>query len=173
MSSSSTDPRAPGAPEPAPLLEVGRIEKPHGVRGDVIVRLTTNRTERVAPGTVLSTPRSGALTVVASRPHQDRHLVTFAEIRGREAAEAARGTVLLAPAIEDPDELWVHELIGATVVDAQGIERGRVVDVLANPASDLLELDSGALVPVRFITSVEARVRVEVDVPDGLFELLD
>ena len=172
MSSSSTDRPPSGAPEPAPLLEIGRIEKPHGVRGDVIVRLTTNRTERVAPGTVLQT-RAGTLTVVASRPHQDRHLVTFAEIRGREAADAARGTILSAEAIEDPDELWVHELIGAEVFDAAGVARGRVVDVLANPASDLLELASGALVPVRFVTHVDPRVRIDVDVPDGLFELLD
>jgi hypothetical protein len=44
------------------LLEVGRITKTHGVRGDVLVLLTTERTERVAPGTVLHTDR-GELTV--------------------------------------------------------------------------------------------------------------
>lgn len=165
MSSSSTD--------PARLLEVGRIEKPHGVRGDVIVRLTTNRTERVAPGSVLHTTGGATRTVVSSRPHQDRHLVTFAEISSREAADAARGEALFAPPIEDPDELWVHDLIGAEVHDAAGVARGRVVDVVANPASDLLQLASGALVPVRFITHVEPGVRIEVDVPDGLFELTD
>jgi 16S rRNA processing protein RimM len=59
------------------------------------------------------------------------------------------------------------------VHDAAGVARGRVVDVVANPASDLLQLASGALVPVRFITHVEPGVRIEVDVPDGLFELTD
>ena len=82
MSSSSTDPVAPSSTtdpaSPGPdLLEVGRIEKPHGVRGDVIVRLTTNRVERLAPGTVLRTP-TGTIEVLASKPHHDRFLVTIA-----------------------------------------------------------------------------------------------
>ena len=42
--------------------------------------------------------------------------------------------------------------------------------VEANPASDLLVLDSGALVPLTFVTSVDPNVRVDVDVPEGLFE---
>ena len=42
--------------------------------------------------------------------------------------------------------------------------------VEANPASDLLVLDSGALVPLTFVTNVEANVRIDVDVPEGLFE---
>ena len=45
----------------------------------------------------------------------------------------------------------MHELVGARVVDAGGVDRGLVVTVVANPASDLLELDSGALVPLRFV----------------------
>ncbi len=152
------------------LLEVGRIEKPHGVRGDVIVRLTTNRAERVAPGTSLHT-RNGMLAVVGSRPHQDRFIVTFAGVVGREGADALRGCALFAEPIDDPDELWVHELIGAEVFDAEGVARGRVTDVLANPASDLLVLVGGALVPVQFVTRVDPGRRIDVDVPDGLFEL--
>jgi len=175
MSSSSTDPAAPspstGSPPPAGgLLEVGRIDKPHGVRGDVIVRLTTNRVERLAPGMVLRT-RTGTLEVVASRPHQDRFLVTFAGVHGREGADAVRGVALFAAPLDDPDELWVHELIGAEVIDAGGVARGRVVEVVANPACDLLALESGALVPVRFVTEVVPGERIVVNVPDGLFEL--
>jgi 16S rRNA processing protein RimM len=45
------------------LLEVGRITKPHGIRGEVVVALTTDRTERVAPGAVLQTTTRGPLTV--------------------------------------------------------------------------------------------------------------
>jgi 16S rRNA processing protein RimM len=165
MSSSSTDPASA-----RPLLEIGRIEKPHGVRGEVIVRLTTNRAERLAPGSVLTTS-AGPLEVVSSRPHQDRWCVAFAGLRDREDADAHRGRVLLAEALEDPDELWVHELVGAQVVDQHGTDRGRVVEVLANPASDLLELDGGALVPVRFVVGVTPGERVDVDVPDGLFDL--
>jgi 16S rRNA processing protein RimM len=45
-----------------------------------------------------------------------------------------------------------------------------VVGVEANPASDLLVLDSGALIPLTFVTTVDANVRIDVDVPEGLFE---
>jgi 16S rRNA processing protein RimM len=152
------------------MLEVGRITRPHGVRGEVNVLLTTNRTERVAKGAVLHTA-DGPLTVRSSRPHKSGYIVTFAECSDRERAEALRDTVLLGEPIEDPDELWIHELIDAVVIDGGGVERGRVVQVLDNPASDILELDTGALVPVRFVTSVDPGVRIDVDAPEGLFTL--
>jgi 16S rRNA processing protein RimM len=66
-------------------------------------------------------------------------------------------------------ELYVHELIGCTVVDQGGTARGTVTSVEANPASDLLVLDSGALVPARFVTECRDRT-VRVEVPEGLFE---
>jgi 16S rRNA processing protein RimM len=46
------------------------------------------------------------------------------------------------------------------------------VAVVANPAADLLELDTGALVPSNFVTSIEGD-SVLVDTPDGLFDLDD
>jgi len=149
------------------VLEVGRITKPHGIRGEVIVELVTDRTERLAPGTTLETSR-GPLVVTASSPHQTRWIVRFAGVDDREGAEALRGTVLSAEPLDDPDALWVHELIGATVVDGSGAEHGRVVSVVANPASDLLELDGGDLVPLRFVVDHRPG-RITVDVPDGLW----
>ena len=148
------------------MLEVGRIVKPHGLKGDVIVVLTTNRTERLDPG---STFNDGTLTVARAAPHQQRWIVTFDGVNSLEDAEKLRDTVLLAPPLEDADALWVHELIGATVVDNTGRARGVVESVQANPASDLLVLDNGALVPLRFV--VEQRDgTVVVDAPEGLFE---
>ena len=152
------------------MLEVGRITRPHGVRGDVFVLLTSNRTERVERGSVLHTA-AGSLTVGASRPHKTGFIVTFEECTDRDRAEVLRDTVVSADAIDDPDEVWVHDLIGAVVVDDRGVERGTVTRVVENPASDLLELDTGALVPVRFVTMVDAGVRIDVDVPPGLFSL--
>lgn len=152
------------------MLEVGRITRPHGLRGEVGVLLVSNRPERVAPGAVLHTPEQ-TLTVRAARPHKSGFIVAFEECRDRDDAEALRDTVLSAESIDDPEELWVHELVGAVVVDQSGVERGTVGRVVANPASDLLELDSGALVPVRFVTSLRPGVRVDVEVPDGLFDL--
>lgn len=154
------------------LLEVGRVAKPHGIRGQVIVELVSNRSERMAQGTILETS-SGALEVRHASPAGgagSRWIVAFAGIGDREAAEALRGRVLSAEALVDPDALWIHDLVGAEVVDVAGAGHGSVLSVQANPASDLLVLDSGALVPLRFV--VEHRPgRVTVDVPDGLFEL--
>ncbi len=153
-------------------LEVGRITKAHGLRGEVVVFLTTDRSERVAPGSVLDTER-GALTVGSSRPHQDRWVVTFEGVADRDAAEALRGLLLFAEPIEDPDVLWVHELIGCTVRTPDGVERGAIESVIDNPAADLLVLDTGALVPVVFVVDGPRDGVVEVDTPEGLFELTE
>ena len=151
------------------LLEVGRIVKPHGIRGEVIVDLITNRHERVAPGSVLATP-SGCLEVERSSPHQGRWIVAFVGLNDRNRAEAMRGTPLSAEPIDDQEgTLWVHELIGAEVVDVSGRAHGRVEAVEANPASDLLVLEDGRLVPLTFVVESSAG-RVVVDVPAGLLE---
>ena len=152
------------------LLEVGRITKAHGLLGDVLVQLTTERTERLDRGSVLHTDR-GALTVVRSSPHQDRWIVHFDGIDVREEADAWRGVVLRAEAVDDDDDdLWVHELIGAAVALVDGTSVGTVTEVQANPASDLLVLDTGALVPVVFITQ-HSEGSVTIDPPEGLFDL--
>ena len=133
--------------------------------------LTTERTERVAPGTVLHTDR-GDLTVVRSSPHQDRWIVHFEGIDVREVADGWRGVVLRAEAVDDDadDAMWVHELVGSSVVLLDGTVVGTVQEVEANPAADLLVLDSGALVPVVFITD-RAGGTLTIDPPDGLFDL--
>lgn len=165
---------AGGSPSPddrPALLGVGRIVKPHGLRGDVIVSLSTNRAERAAVGSVLTAEDGRTFEVVRSSPHRGRYIVTFDGVDGIDAAEALRDTPLLAPPIEDPDALWVHDLIGSAVEDTSGVDLGRVTAVYANPASDLLVLDGGALVPLRFVVRTEPGVKVVVDVPDGLFDL--
>jgi 16S rRNA processing protein RimM len=149
-------------------LEVGRIVKAHGLRGQVLVDLWSDRTERLDPGSELASAR-GPLVVAASA-HQDRFIVTFEGVTTREAADRLHGVVLSAPPIDDDAVIWIDQLFGAEVVDANGVARGVVVEVEANPASDLLVLDSGALVPLTFVTSVEANRRVVVEAPEGLFE---
>jgi 16S rRNA processing protein RimM len=140
------------------------------VRGDVVVLLVTDRTERLAIGSVLDSDR-GPLEVISAKPHHDRWIVRFAQIGDREAAESARGLVLRAD-IGDVDggEMWVHDVIGATVVTADGTRVGECVSIEANPAADLLVLDSGALVPATFVVAHEAG-RVTIDPPEGLLDL--
>ncbi len=156
------------APETSPLLEVGRVVKPHGLRGEVNVKLITDRSERLAPGTVLHTEHR-TLVVESSRPFQAGFLVVFTGIGDRDGAEALRGVTLSAPPLDDPETLWIHELIGAEVVDVDGGTHGRVVAVEANPASDLLVLASGALVPLVFVVD-RSPAQVVIDPPAGLLD---
>ncbi len=132
------------------------------------MELVTNRTERVAPGSALRA-HGRLLEIESSRPFHDRWLVFFRGVGSREEAELLRDAPLSAPALEDPEAFWVHELIGSEVRDAAGHALGTVKAVLANPASDLLELDGGGLVPVRFVTRREPG-QVVVDLPSGLLD---
>ena len=138
------------------------------------MQLVTNRLERLAVGSSLVLRRPGAVadeTVVveAARPHGGRHLVRFAGVADIDAAEALRNGVLLAEPLVDDGALFVHELIGAEVVDTSGDFLGRVEAVEANPASDLLVLDGGRLVPLRFVTERGPRW-LRVEAPPGLLD---
>ena len=108
------------------------------------------------------------LVVRTSRPHQKNWVVGFDGVDSREAADELRGTTLFAEALaadaDDEDALWVHELIGARVVDADGVDRGCIEAVQENPASDVLVLDSGALVPLTFAVGWDVRgERLRID----------
>lgn len=166
---------------PRPLLEVGRVSKAHGVRGEVVVELLSERFERVEPGARL-VAGDRELVVAASRPTGSPgggrgraavFLVRFEGVEDRGAAEALRGRRLEAERVEgdedDDGATWVHNLIGARVVEVDGTDRGVVAAVEANPAADLLVLESGALVPMNFVVAVDDG-RISVDVPLGLFD---
>ena len=160
---------------PDGLLQVGKVGRAHGVRGDVFLDLTTDRAERADVGARLQI-RGQWYTVEQSHRASNRVRVHLGGIDDRNAAEALTGAVIHAEPIDDPDALWIHQLIGAEVIDAEGATRGRCVSVIDNPAADLLELDSGVLVPANFVTGVDAAtspVTVTIDPPEGLFELYE
>ena len=152
-------------------LEVGRVGRAHGLRGEVHVVAVTNRPERFARGSQLYVGER-ELVVESARPSGSGWVVQFAGIGDRNAAEALRGLTVQgdAPGAAPEGELWVHEVIGAEVRDRGGAAIGRVRAVEANPAHDLLVLDSGALVPMVFVVDHEPGV-VVVDLPDGLLDL--
>jgi len=81
-------------------LVVGRIVRPHGVRGEVVVDVRTDSPdERYAAGTVFETEpaAAGPLTVSEFRPHQGRLLITFEGIADRGIAETLRGAMSSNP----------------------------------------------------------------------------
>lgn len=171
MGNGRLDPLASDSSRPDGLLSVGRIGRPHGVHGEVFVDLSTDVVERVAAGGELWAGGRW-LRIESSRPSGSRFLVRFEGVVGREQAGALTLTELFAAPIDDADQMWVHELIGSQVRDVDGVERGRCVSVIANPAADLLELDSGALVPMTFVVETAAG-SITVDPPEGLFELFE
>lgn len=136
-------------------ITVGVIVRAHGVRGEVVVDLRTDEPERrFAPGEVLHPDASdrdqgsGTFTVLQTREHQGRMLVSFAEIGDRNAADAARGVRLVArvPADERPtgdEEYYDRQLIGLSVRTEDSAEPvGRVISVLHLPAQDVLEIST-------------------------------
>ena len=169
------------AAEGGSMLEVGRIVRAHGIRGEVVVEAVTNRPERFVPGSELCS-QDGRFVVrtaspqggpdAAGRPTRARWIVGFEEVSTRNDAERLRGTLLFGEPLGEAgdDEVWVHELVGAEVVDTGGQVLGRVAAVEANPASDLLVLEAGGLVPMVFVVEAAAG-RVVVDPPAGLLEL--
>ncbi len=118
-------------------LVVGRIARPHGVRGEVSVAVHTDEPERrFAVGSVLATDpaEAGPLTVATVRWHTGRLLIGFDGITDRDQAEGLRGVWLTldsaqAESSDDPDEFHDHELIGLAVVTVSGEPVGRVTDV--------------------------------------------
>jgi len=151
-------------------LEIGRIGRPHGLRGDVMVTLTTNLEARVAVGTTWWVG-DREMTVESARPHQGRHIVHLSGLDDRDAAASLTGARVFAPRLDDAPagEVWVHEVIGASVIDRAGRDHGRVVAVEANPAHDLLVLEGGGLVPMVFVVEHEGD-RVVIDPPEGLLD---
>ena len=143
----------------AELVEVGRVGRPHGLDGSFFVEGASERTGVFEVGATLYAGRLPA-TVVASRHGSggrqvirlDRHVE-----RGAELA-VARATL---PALDDEDEFYVFQLVGLTVEQEDGRLLGQVRQILEYPANDVLELDSGASLPL-----VEACVR-QIDLAGG------
>ena len=130
-------------------LVVGRITRPHGVRGEVSVEVRTDEPDRrFAVGSVLPTDpaEAGPLTVASARWHTGRLLVGFAGITDRNQAEELRGIWLTLDSAQaepsaDPDEFHDHELIGLAVVTVSGQPVGWVTDV-RHFGQDLLVIEA-------------------------------
>ena len=167
-------------------LVVGRVLRPHGVRGEVVVEVRTDSpAERFVVGSVLDTDpaAAGPLTITEVRPHQGRLLVTFDTFADRDVADALRGVLLLVDSSvvkepDDPDEFNDHQLVGLRAETADGVVLGEVVRIDHAPASDLLVLSlvDGRTGLVPFVRAIVPTVdiaggRVVLTPPEGLFDL--
>ena len=168
-------------------LVVGRIGRPHGIRGDLTVQVHTDEPDsRFAAGAVLATEPAtrGPLTVSESRWHSGRLLVRFDGYTDRTSAEDLRGTLLVMDSAEvgpagDPDEFHDYELIGLNVATVAGEPVGVVADVL-HQGQDLLVIRpdrpgaDDVLVPfvAALVPDVDVKAgRLVIDPPPGLLDL--
>jgi 16S rRNA processing protein RimM len=163
---------------------VGRVGRPHGIRGEVVVGVRTDEPDlRFAVGATLGSgpapdgdAPSGQLRVASARWHSGQLLVAFAGITDRTAAGELTGTWLSVdcsqlPATPDPDEFRDHELIGLSVRTPAGENVGVVTDVL-HYGQDLLVIrrpgDEGAEDGGETLVPFVAAIVPEVDVAAGL-----
>jgi 16S rRNA processing protein RimM len=139
------------------LVRVGRVGKPHGLDGSFFVEHGSEDEERFAVGATLHVDGEPA-KVVGSKRSRGRAVI-------RLDREAARGAELAVPKSElpPPEEGTYYEfqLVGLEAEEEGGRALGRVTAVQPGLANDVLELDSGLLLPL-----VEACVR-QVDLVGG------
>lgn len=166
------------------MVLVGRIARPHGIRGDVIVDGDTDfPDERFAAGGRVFVERSGTvlpLTIAAFRMHGGRPIVRFETIESMNDAETLRGLEMRVPESELgalPENVWYHhQLLGSRVRTKDGRDVGTVVGIQGPTDRSILVIDGpegNALVPLvaEFCTVDVAGKVVEIDPPDGLLEV--
>lgn len=165
-------------------LQVGRIGRAHGIRGEVtITPFTDDPSARFAVGTVLQTDslKWPSLVVAGTRQSGPVQVVGFQDVADRNTAELLRGILLLVdaeslPEPEDDDEFYDHQLVGLSVRSRSGEVLGEVVDVMHPPAAPVLVVTrvdgSEELVPFVKVIVPEvdlAAGTLVVDPPDGMF----
>jgi 16S rRNA processing protein RimM len=165
-------------------IVVGRIVKPHGIQGEVVVEVLSDAPDRFVPRARFDAGDPDgdrtALTVRKVRLDRGRLLVTFAKVASRDAAAALRGKLLSIAGTEaapPPDgTYYTWQVEGLEAVDEEGRSLGRLVHVVERAGNDIWVIDTGhgeAMVPAvdEFIRSVDLEAgRVVIHVIPGLFD---
>ncbi|MEO5781274.1 MAG: ribosome maturation factor RimM [Arthrobacter oryzae] len=165
-------------------LQVARIGKPHGIRGEVTVQVLTDAPgDRFVPGTefIVEPATAGPLTVLSARWNKDILLLAFEELETRNEAETVRGAKLFIETEEideDDDEGWYeHELEGLDVRVGDAVV-GKVTGLRTLPVQDLLVVTTtdGTEILIPFVEQIVPEVNVGekfilVTPPPGLFEV--
>ena len=164
-------------------LQVARIGKPHGIRGEVTVQVLTDAPQdRFVPGAVFEVEHPGvkALTVEGARWNKEILLLAFEEILDRNVAETMRGAKLFIETeeVDDDEEGWYeHELVDLEARVADTVV-GKVSALRTNTAQDLLiiKANDGEEIYVPFVEDIVPEVNVAggyilLTPPDGLFDV--
>lgn len=174
-------------PQDIKYLIIGEILRPHGVKGELRLRIMTDYPERLVSkevktvylGTRVSDRRAQEHTVKSARFHKDYLLVTLKGISNRNDADPLRGLYVMvtlddAVPLED-DEYYVHEIIGLRVVTEGGRELGNIHSVVETGANDVYDVRGGEfgklLLPAHDETIIEIDFDTEtvtMSLPEGL-----
>ncbi len=170
---------APARPAPSDPAVVGRVVRPHGLAGEVVIVAADSGSVQFEPGTRLWLAGSWR-EVAESRVHGSRWVVRLGGVGDRDAAEALRGEEIAVAAADLPElaggRYYVHDLIGCRVEDPAGADLGEIVGVVGGP-QDWLEIEQDGerslvpmVEPLLKEVDIEAR-RVVIDPPPGLAEV--
>lgn len=129
---------------PPAYVTVGRILRPHGIRGELRMAPDTDFPERLAglgEAVLLKDGRSTAVRVEHIRPHGREALIKLAGVDSIEQAETWRGAEVAVPRAATPvlpaGRHYVFEIIGLRVQTDAGEELGRVTEVLRTGSNDV------------------------------------
>jgi 16S rRNA processing protein RimM len=132
---------SPHVGEPA-FLEVGKIRRPHGVSGEVLVEVFTDFPERLVRGKNLFVGASkDKLVIRSSRGHADGILLAFSGFDSPESIGQYRNQLLYVAGTDLPElpegEYYYHELLDLSVVEESGRELGRIAEIIETGANDV------------------------------------
>lgn len=164
------------------MVTVGRILRPHGLKGDVVVESATDFPEtRFRRGATVITSDKRVLTIAGSRPHGDRWVVRFVGLDAIEAVEALRDTELQVEADAlgalPAGQYYLHDLVGCAVETVEGRHVGPVAVVYTGAAQAVLGITGPAgeiLVPLAGDICREVDIaarRIIIAPPEGLLEV--
>ena len=169
--------RSSRAPAEVNYLAVGRVLRPHGVRGDLLLEVHTGAPAHLAEvETVYTGDEHTPYHLLSSRIHRGQLLIKIEGCSDRGQAETLRG-MLISVAIADaaplkPGEYYHHEIIGLAVVSDQGEALGDITDIIETGANDVYVVsgpNGELLLPA--IKSVILKIeppQMTVHLPDGL-----
>jgi 16S rRNA processing protein RimM len=167
------------------MVLVGRIARPHGLRGHVVVNPETDFVEeRFRPGETLWTHargREASLTIASARIQNGRPVITFEGLSRLEDVEPLAGLELRVPEATlrplEPGRYYEHQLVGCVVETVQGVTLGSVVRVEGGPGGSRLIVDGKGgeiLIPLAVDICVDVDVgarTIRIEPPEGLIDL--
>jgi 16S rRNA processing protein RimM len=139
---------SPAAGEPA-FLAVGKVRRPHGVSGDVLVEIYTDFPERLLPKALVYAGENHLpLTISRQRSHNDGVLLAFDGFSTPEQVGRFRNQILYiksTQAEELPEgEFYFHQLLGLSVLDENGETLGEVTEIMETGANEVYVVTNDA-----------------------------